>query len=1429
MSTEAKRIRSFIAECHEDFGGDLARPTQNLVRGLENIYDQLADDHLNRYPFELLQNAHDACADMEDRSGRISFTWTDEALHVADNGQGFSGDNVEALCAVGNTTKKGALGSIGYKGIGFVSVYELTDTPQVITHHGVNFGFDRIDARARQQPPMLLPLLCHPSEFGSDRPIIEELMANGATTIIRLPFRPTDAPSESHRRLLEVMRPEALIFMPKIGQLEFHLGGEVETWSCKQMRRKKPDKGTFYKLCVAGRSSEWLMSRKSVPTPPEILETPGWSESERLEAAVAIPWSGNCPAPSSTNQGLYAYYPTEASLGSGFLVHGDFQVTSNRKQVVLASPITAIVKDLALDVATELFRAVAANGRRQAAAVLDLLGRVGPSGTGFPTILRSELFERLAEEPLVPARRGHTLRNPTDCLIFEFDEDLMSVERAGEFLDLTEQPSEFADPTRLSDQAFSALEELGSSPVQSRWVVDRIKPKRQNFPHVVGLLKEWHDQLNPHQSRSITKSLQARPVVLDVDGRWRRASETYFGGGLEGTVAEALDLSFVEHLEDPELFEFVRDSLGARVLDVRSVVERVAERSTTTGLSTLHDKLFEVLQWIWARDQDECLAALSDQQGRMDASGWDVFDEIDEEDLDQGNIAHAPLPLLHLPVRTANGKVSGRRPLGRGVYFPKPWDGSDVAEKFFGRFGRAEFLALKAPTDETTVARERGLLSALGVRTLPVIETHCNSRTLSDWQSYYGSIADRVSRNCPANGHPNSGVDFKIHLVELLEEVVTDPRKGSSIALLELLGSKALLDEMPTDSVACGHGQHTKADSVTSKNGYMSWLLSQRSWVPRGRLFLAPRECWSGLPKRKTRLKLPEAPPGLSKTKGVSTCNYDNPGIDGLLSALRLLSKGNEEPDADATYTADWLTRHLSQQNTLPAEGLVFLAHSPEGRVWVDCSNDLLVWDLPGFQESIPQMSAPVLFDIEEETDLSSLASPGVASLASKSLQVQASFSHESNNEPQLTNDQVCGIVDQSPRKLKEYVATCLTSISWRNGEGLELRILDGEAIVASVGNTAAFLSVTDDPDSEPNHGDLPDIFARLLSDFEAPEEPRPGELTMYVDLTASREVRREGIADELLRVFPPDSRGDMGPKIELILTSSKKRWMKRLKVDGQGLSDARELVVMAAQPSGDADNSSIDTSSMTALEEVSEDESPAINGKDEGVGASVTGLDPPAPESSEVGEESSDPHREMVATSQTQDVIGDRPIRFPDPSTPGEWADVVDPIEAPRRRAQSSSAPASPTVASQEFAEDSEPPVDWPESEEASTQSAMLALREMGAAPDIRDVRTLNRGWDLECELDGKTLFVEVKSSRQRMDFALTNNEVKKLVDLGDQYIIVFVPNVSDDVHDVRIIEGLHQVAEDFAVGNYKVPRRQWEPFETKKLHLKTMPVQRT
>src|SRR5665213_1578954 len=135
-------------------------PSQNPLLGmLRRALNQLATgifEHAHHYVFELTQNADDNSypADAEhflklvlledDPTGTPG---SRGCLCVLNDEAGFERAHVESLCDIGNSTKHNREGYIGEKGIGFKSVFLISDRPHIISN-GYSFHFRRDDCDA---------------------------------------------------------------------------------------------------------------------------------------------------------------------------------------------------------------------------------------------------------------------------------------------------------------------------------------------------------------------------------------------------------------------------------------------------------------------------------------------------------------------------------------------------------------------------------------------------------------------------------------------------------------------------------------------------------------------------------------------------------------------------------------------------------------------------------------------------------------------------------------------------------------------------------------------------------------------------------------------------------------------------------------------------------------------------------------------------------------------------------------------------------------------------------------------------------------------------------------------------------------------------------------------------------------------------------
>lgn len=178
VESTASKIRTFLYE--------IAEGTSNY-RSLHNLTQQVEHQYHGRFLVELIQNAHDALhREVGPDQGRIEIRLDANdglhgALYVANDGLPFTESNFMSLSQLGQSDKN-PQESIGNKGIGFRSVLEICDSPEIFsrrlasstTFDGLCFRFTPevlsmlaapIEALAQDGQPVKLPF--------SDSPIVD--------------------------------------------------------------------------------------------------------------------------------------------------------------------------------------------------------------------------------------------------------------------------------------------------------------------------------------------------------------------------------------------------------------------------------------------------------------------------------------------------------------------------------------------------------------------------------------------------------------------------------------------------------------------------------------------------------------------------------------------------------------------------------------------------------------------------------------------------------------------------------------------------------------------------------------------------------------------------------------------------------------------------------------------------------------------------------------------------------------------------------------------------------------------------------------------------------------------------------------------------------------------------------------------------------
>jgi len=199
---------------------------------LNRALKQLAE-HINAKEFhfimELLQNAEDN--DYSTKSPVIKFILKDDRLIVQNNEVGFYEQNIRAICDVGASTKKKSEGYIGEKGIGFKSVFKISDNPQIYSN-GYSFCFRKSGNGQKVQLGYVLP------EWIQETP--EDI--DPKLTNIVLPFKRKKY--QSFKKQLDGISPNLLMFLNKIKRIHI----EIEEDGSERIFSKKSTKAGYVEI-----------------------------------------------------------------------------------------------------------------------------------------------------------------------------------------------------------------------------------------------------------------------------------------------------------------------------------------------------------------------------------------------------------------------------------------------------------------------------------------------------------------------------------------------------------------------------------------------------------------------------------------------------------------------------------------------------------------------------------------------------------------------------------------------------------------------------------------------------------------------------------------------------------------------------------------------------------------------------------------------------------------------------------------------------------------------------------------------------------------------------------------------------------------------------------------------------------------------------
>lgn len=290
-----------VREEKEKFRGD--KDKENLLRMVtESAYSK--ETH---YVLELIQNAED-----ED-SKNITFTITNDHIFVENDGEPFTADDVFSICSAGQTKKEN---KIGFFGIGFKSVFNITKNPQIISG---TYNFS-VHEYIYPEPMNHIPDL-----------VTDFHQSKGAFFMLPINAKRGMRGKDLARGLYEINE-RLLLFLTSLEKIVFK---DMSSKENRIWEITKEDLGNGFiwiSNSGSGSSSTWKVFDKTVKVPPrKEIRVKGKENVVKTRVVIAFPHPEEKIDISA--EGVYSFLPTEKRTDLPFLIQGDFIPTLGRENI----------------------------------------------------------------------------------------------------------------------------------------------------------------------------------------------------------------------------------------------------------------------------------------------------------------------------------------------------------------------------------------------------------------------------------------------------------------------------------------------------------------------------------------------------------------------------------------------------------------------------------------------------------------------------------------------------------------------------------------------------------------------------------------------------------------------------------------------------------------------------------------------------------------------------------------------------------------------------------------------------------------------------------------------------------------------------------------------------------------------------------------
>lgn len=305
------------------------------IRGLSAIAEAeryLQQAYQGRYFFELIQNVRDANKEI-DQDGDIFIDLNDNVLTISNTGAEFSAKGIEGITTIGESTKQ-SQDYIGFKGIGFKSIQEITEEPKIITRYGSVY-FDRKltlekynDSKLKEEQ---IPLFYFP-HFNSRELTLNEIQ-KAIVTKIELPIKENVTEKKVVEAFSEIQAKQ-LILLGNIKNLHFETENYLIKFSINKNLQKKQIE--VIKDNSPGIKFKYYTPSNKVVIPTEVIDSLEGKEKvifrsgSNVDINIVLELEDNGQIKQIDDAKLYLFYPLQINSGFRFIIHSYFIVNPER-------------------------------------------------------------------------------------------------------------------------------------------------------------------------------------------------------------------------------------------------------------------------------------------------------------------------------------------------------------------------------------------------------------------------------------------------------------------------------------------------------------------------------------------------------------------------------------------------------------------------------------------------------------------------------------------------------------------------------------------------------------------------------------------------------------------------------------------------------------------------------------------------------------------------------------------------------------------------------------------------------------------------------------------------------------------------------------------------------------------------------------------